>query len=282
MSAPEVLILGGSAAGKTHYAGQLLGRLRHDRQGTLRLQPGGADDLGKFEEVLGCLEEGRAAGHTPGETWTGMKCQLETREGDEVLLAWPDYAGERLASLVDSRVLTPEWRKSVASARAWMLFIRPSTLKLHEDLLSRPTGLAPEHTTSATGQLHGKGWDDRARYVEMLQMFLFAAGQSTYGKVVKPRLTILLSCWDELDEEGTPEKIFRSRLPLLHAFVRGTWSDESWSVWALSSLGRALRPDTRDQDFVTQGPESFGYVIPPGTTDHNPDLTAPVAWLLDI
>ena len=73
MSAPKVLILGGPAAGKTHYAGQLLGRLRHDRQGTLRLQQGGADDLGKFEEVLGCLEEGRAAGHTPGETWTGMK-----------------------------------------------------------------------------------------------------------------------------------------------------------------------------------------------------------------
>ena len=257
MSSPEVLILGGPAAGKTHYAGQLLGRLRHDRQGTLRLQRGGADDLGKFEEVLSCLEEGRAAGHTPGKTWTGMKCQLETREGEEVLLAWPDYAGERLTSLVDSRVLTPEWRTSVASARAWMLFIRPSTLKLHEDLLSRPTGLAPEHTTSVKGQLHGKGWDDRARYVEMLQMFLFAAGQSTYGKVVKPRLTILLSCWDELDEEGTPEKIFQSRLPLLHAFVRGTWSDESWSVWALSSLGRALQPDTRDQDFVHPGPREL-------------------------
>lgn len=65
MSEPDVLVLGGSGAGKTHYAGQLLGRMRHDRQGRLRLRPGGVEDLIKLEEVLACLEEGRAAGHTP-------------------------------------------------------------------------------------------------------------------------------------------------------------------------------------------------------------------------
>jgi Cdc6-like AAA superfamily ATPase len=60
----DVLVLGASGTGKTHYAGQLLGRLRNDREGRLRLRPGGIDDLSKLEEVLLCLEEGRAAGHT--------------------------------------------------------------------------------------------------------------------------------------------------------------------------------------------------------------------------
>lgn len=282
MSTADVLVLGGPATGKTHYAGQLLGRLRHDRTGALCLRPGGADDLGKFDEVLRCLEEGRAAGHTPTETWTGMKCQLITRRCEDVVLEWPDYAGERLVSLVDRRILTAEWRRSISAARAWMLFIRPAILQLHEDLLSRPTGLPPEHTTMHQCDITGTGWDDRARYVEMLQMLLFATGQSTYRRLVSPRLAIILSCWDELDVGSSPEEVFRDRLPLLNAFVSSTWLDDSWSVWALSSLGRALQQDIPDNDFVEQGPEKFGYVISPQTVEKNPDLTAPLAWLLEV
>jgi hypothetical protein len=282
MSTADVLVLGGPSTGKTHYAGQLLGRLRHDRQGRLRLRVGGADDLGKLEEVLACLEEGRAAGHTPAGTWTGIKCHLETRDGTDVLLEWPDYAGERLFSVIDSRLLALEWRNSVHTAQAWMLFIRPSILHLYEDLVSRPTGLPPGHTRSKMKDVGGEGWDDRARYVEMLQMLLFAAGRSTSKLLSLPRLAVVLSCWDELEDAGTPEEVFAKRLPLLYAFVRNTWLEDAWSIWALSSLGRALRPDERDEDFALQGPEKFGFVIPPGSTEHDPDLTAPVAWLLKV
>ena len=280
MSTPNILVLGGSGAGKTHYAGQLLGRLRYDRQGKLRLRPGGVEDLSKLEEVLSCLEEGRAAGHTPAETWTGIRCELVTDDGKNTLLEWPEYAGERLFSIVEQRVLPHEWRTSVNEANGWILFIRPSTLQLQEDLLVRPTGIAPTQTCSQKSSLEGKEWDDRARYVELLQMLVFAARQSTFRKLSMPRLAIVLSCWDELEEAGTPEETFRKRLPLLDAFVRSTWSDRSWSVWGLSSLGRALSQVDRDPEFAAKGPEHFGYVIPPGTTEHNQDITTPVSWLI--
>ena len=124
MSAADVLVLGGPASGKTHYAGQLLGRLRNDRQGILRVRAGGEDDLRQFEEVLACLEEGRSAGHTPGATWTRMKCQLQLREGDDISLEWPDYAGERLESVVVNRELTAEWA-SVDLSRGSMVVLHP-------------------------------------------------------------------------------------------------------------------------------------------------------------
>ena len=143
MSAPYVLVLGGPDTGKTHFAGQLLGRMRHDRQGKLRIRPGGVEDLSTLEEILRCLEEGRAAGHTPAETWTGIRCELETDAGAEVLLEWPEYAGERLFEIVERRLVPDEWRDSIHSATGWLLFIRPSTLKLYEDLLARPTGNTP-------------------------------------------------------------------------------------------------------------------------------------------
>ena len=282
MSAADVLVLGGPAAGKTHYAGQFLGRLRNDRRGILRIRPGGEDDLHKFEEVLARLEEGRAAGHTPAATWTGMTCLLQTSGGSEVSLEWPDYAGERFAAIVDNRELTAEWQASVSSARAWLLFIRLSTLGLHEDLLTRPRDPVSGQAAAETPDLEGTAWDDRARYVEILQMLLFAAGQSTAKPVVAPRLAVVFSCWDELDETGTPEQILRGRLPLLHAFIRSTWADGAWSAWGLSSLERALSQNSRDAEFVKNGPESFGYVIPPGGTDQERDLTAPVAWLLQV
>ena len=283
MSAPDVLVLGGSGAGKTHFAGQFLGRMRHDRQGNLRLRVGGVEDLSKVEEVLACLEEGRAAGHTPAETWTGIRCELETENGTEVVLEWPEYAGERLFAIVEQRHVPDEWRDSIQSAGGWLLFIRPSTLKLFEDLLTRPTHVAPEHSEAQEVRVPGGGWDDRARYVELLQMLLFTAGQSTFRQIKTPKLAIVLSCWDELDEcKNTPESVLAKCLPLVDAFVRSIWRDDAWSVWGLSSLGRPLHQEERDVDFAMHGPENFGYVIRPGCTEQDPDLTAPVAWLLEV
>ena len=282
MRAADVLVLGGPAAGKTHYAGQLLGRLRNDRRGILRVRVGKEGDLHQFEEVLACLEEGRSAGHTPGETWTGMKCQLQLRDRNDIVLEWPEYAGERFASIVDKHRVTAEWEASIEGARAWLLFVRLSTLTIHEDLLTRPVGCASDPAPMDSLSGGAAAWDDRARYVEILQMLLFAARRSTSRTIRAPRLAVVFSCWDELDERGTPEGLFRKRLPLLHAFVRSTWAEDSWSAWGLSSLGRALRPDCRDDEFVRRGPEHFGYVIRPGRTDHDPDLTAPVAWLLQV
>ena len=283
MDGPDVLVLGGSGAGKTHYAGQLLGRMRHDRSGRLRVRRGGVDDLSKLEEVLACLEEGRAAGHTPAETWTGIRCELEADDGTAFLLEWPEYAGERLFAIVDRRTIPDEWRESVRGASGWLLFIRSSTLKLYEDLLVRPTNVEPQHSESPNATVDGAGWDDRARYVELLQMFLFAARRSTSELIEAPRLAVVFSCWDELNGEAiTPEKLLAERLPLLDAFIRSTWQEGSWSVWGLSSLGRALRNEEPDEDFRTHGPQKFGYVLRPGETTQDPDLTSPVAWLLGV
>lgn len=282
MLAPDILVLGGPSAGKTHYAGQLLGRLRRDRQGKLRLRPGGVEDLSKLEEVLSCLEEGRAAGHTPAETWTGIRCELETSTGSQILIEWPEYAGERLIAIIERRVLPAEWRNSISNAKGWILFIRPSNLQVYEDLLERPTGVAPVHTQADECNIDGKGWDDRARYVELLQMLTFAAGRSTFRRTPMPRIAVVLSCLDELDEPGTPEEIFTSRLPMLKAFIRSTWEDDAWSVWGLSSLGRALSQDIQDEEYAKLGPERFGYVVPPGSTEQIDDLTLPVAWLLGV
>lgn len=282
MPKSDVLVLGGSGAGKTHFAGQLLGRMRYDRQGMLRLRQGGVDDLSILEEVLSCLEEGRAAGHTPAATWAGLNCVLETSDQTPFNLEWPEYAGERLFSIVDNRASSQEWRISIKSSGAWLLFIRPTSLQLFEDIFVRPTDASRDPSPMRTNCLPCSGWDDRARYVELLQILLFIKGISTNRQASLPRLAIVLSCWDELETNEKPEVVFEARLPFLYSFVTSTWRPESWSVWGLSSLGRSLKQDVKDDDFARLGPEHFGYVVAPDTTDPNPDLTLPVAWLLQV
>lgn len=282
MSEANVLVLGAYNVGKTHYAGQLLGRLRYNRTGELKLCPGGTDDLNKLDEVLECLEEGRTAGHTPTKTWMGLKCKLETRNGTEISLEWPDYGGERLTSIVERRTIPEDWRKSIGDARSWMLFIRLSVLNLFEDRMNRPVDNSQKVEIAENYQIERTDWDDRAKYVELLQMLLFSTKQSTFNKIIQPRLAVILSCWDELNETRDPEQVFKSRLPILHAFIQSIWSDKSWSVWGLSSLGRSLDAEIKDDEFARCGPENFGYVIPPGSTEQEPDLTAPVAWLLEV
>jgi hypothetical protein len=278
----DVLVLGASGTGKTHYAGQLLGRLRHDRQGLLRLRPGGVDDLSKLEEILSCLEEGRAAGHTPAETWIGIRCELETANGHTISLEWPEYAGERLFSILEQRLLPQDWRDSLKQSTGWLLFVRLNSLQQYQDILDRPTGIIPKLTNSDSLLDGSLGWDDQARYIELLQMLLFATGQSTFQKIFSPRLAVVLSCWDEVKTDETPEIVFADRLPMLNAFIHSNWQESACSIWGLSSLGRSLSQDDQDPDFVAQGPEHFGYVIPSGSSTQNGDLTAPVAWLLEV
>ena len=282
MPVANVLVLGGSGVGKTHYAGQLLGRLRNDRKGKLSLVPGGVDDYSKLEEVLSCLENGRAAGHTSTETWTGTKCKMQTEKGEEILLEWPEYAGERLLSIIERRLISDNWRQSINAAKGWLLLLRPSMLKQPEDLLVRPVGESIPTGSQDPTDIQNSLWADQARYVELLQMLLFASGRSTFSKASAPRLAIVLSCWDELDTNRIPEEELSMRMPLLNAFVGSNWQPQSWSVWGLSSLGKALSQDNSDDEFVMQGPEKFGYVVLPGTPDRNNDLTEPVNWLLKV
>ena len=195
-------------------------------------------------------------------------------------MEWPEYAGERMLSIVDRRLVPPEWRTSIDSAIGWLLFVRPSTLQRYEYLLERPSGVSPQNTDTSSTLISGPDWDDRARYVELLQMLLFIARRSTVRAIPRPRLAIVLSCWDELDTPSTPENVFADRLTLLDAFVRSTWDSDAWSLWGLSSLGRELRSDKPDREYAALGPENFGYVVPPRSTKPINDLTAPIAWLL--
>lgn len=286
MKIPEIILLGGPNSGKTHYAGQLYGRLQRSPQPTLlkvRVNQGTPTNLSALENVLNCLENGNAADHTSTDSWNEILFPLVDNVGNHIDLCWPDYGGEQLLSILKNREVTEGWHKQLEKADGWVLLIRLNDEILYTDALNQLT----QHNGIPNGRSEQcNSWDANAKWIELLQILLHVSVVGTAAPLKSPRLVILLSCYDEILEnnsknaEKKPFEVLAERLPLVATFVESNWEKNSVSIWGLSSLGKKLESNSDDSDFAEYGPEYQGWIINPDGGEQDPDLTKPLAWLL--
>ncbi len=268
-----ILLVGESNVGKTHYGAQFLKRLMV-KACALKMS-GAPTNLEAFTTALSCLTEGKATDHTPANTYVESIWPITDEAGNYAELVWPDYGGEQVRNLVTQRRIPAAWRDRVLGAADWVLLIRLHSLRSEDDLFSRP--LQSFAAAEAQGEAAAYEPSDQARIVELLQMLLYLAQFHLDRPLRKPRLTILLSCWDELEAAELPADILASRLPMLWSFVRSNWT--SPIVIGLSALERALSKTDADQEYAVRGPEEFGYVVLPNGVKDN-DITLPIQRLM--
>jgi hypothetical protein len=269
---PSVAILGGAGTGKTLYGGQLIGRLRQ-RKSALRLVHAPSERT-VFDDVLQRLQEGRTAEHTPTTQYSEEKLPIRNCAGEEIDLVWADYGGEQLDRAVETRLVSRQWQDRLAGAAAWMLFLRLGSLTVYRTDAARLEAVAQKNDAPPPA-----GWDGNALVIELLQILLHAAHLSTAQPLVGPKLLVALSCWDERAGQRKPRDELWATVPAVAAFLDASWRKDACSVWGLSSLGKALRKDVPDADYVEYGPESFGYVIRPDG-ERSSDLSEPLEWLI--
>jgi hypothetical protein len=234
-----------------------------------------------FKDVLDRLAEGLLPEHTSADTYHETELPLETSVGVPLDLAWPDYGGEQIQSITTGRTLSDSWQERIGGSDAWLLFVRPSRVAVPDDIIARR--LAPTNADPADGANPALGPSDQATLIELLQLLLHVRGARTARRLRLPALAVALSAWDEVagaDEAIAPTALLHDRLPLFADFIRANWDPDAHLVLGLSSLGRALDSDRRDDVFIDQGAETQGYVVlPDGRRDG--DLTLPVALLMD-
>lgn len=267
----SILLIGESDVGKTHYGAQLLKRLMKG-DGLLRMN-GQASNLEPFEAALESLNEGRAADHTTFTTYVDSVWPIVDGRQRRATLVWPEYGGEQIKKMIVSRRITVAWEERIRTARAWLMLIRLQQTRVEDDILSRPlASLCGTTIENREIQI-----SDQARLIELIQMLMFVSS-ATERPIDRPRLGVLLTCWDELGLRGSPAEVLESRLPMLAAFIRSNW--HAPVVLGLSALGRSLNPHDRDQEYIDRGPEKFGYVVQ-ADGSQSPDLTIPIELLVD-
>lgn len=270
-SKSSILLIGEFGVGKTHYGAQLLKRLMKG-DGQLRMI-GAASNLEPFEAAMASLNQGMAAGHTATSTYVDSVWPIADDTGREAELIWPDYGGEQVKSMLSSRSVPNAWKARIESTHAWLVLIRLHQIHVSDDVFSRPLSeLRGARTEGAEVNV-----SDQARLIELLQMLMYARGLDNGRPIRTPRLSVLLTCWDELTTTAPPSETLRQQLPLLFEFVTSNWDEPG--IMGVSALERPLYPRDRDAEYAARGPESFGYaVLQDGK--RSPDLTLPVKLLL--
>lgn len=275
-----ILIIGGPNAGKTHFGGQLFGRLNakteHFKITSL------PDDITIFQEVLDNLNDGRSAGHTNVSSHKRLKLEIESASGQNSEFSFPDYGGEQIKTIVNSRRVDKTWAEQIDRSNSWMLFLRVDELQVLEDVVNR--GLPEQEVLKKRTEKKDKMvFSNSAFYIELLQILLYVKKVRTKKRISSPKLIVALSCWDKLpvsDQTKLPEMVFEEKLPGLLSFIREIWNDNAFNTIGLSSVGKDLSIKKSDPEFVKSGPESFGYIITPEGKKEI-DLTLTISYFID-
>ncbi len=256
----NILIIGGPNSGKTHFGGQLYLRFRCDEYNYKISTP--PEDLTIFEEVVDCLYDGRSATHTNVDSHKNISLEVVDSKGYVTSISFPDYGGEQIKQIVDSRQINKLWRNQIQGSNDWMFFIRIDEIAEMEDIVNRPL---PESVSTKNNANTAFKISDNAFFIELLQMLLFAKQVSFKQNITIPNLIVVLSCWDALkvDEETIPAMFLKNKLPLFYEFISNLWDNNNLNIVGLSSTGKTLSDKKSDDEYLNNSPENFGYVILP-------------------
>jgi len=270
-SKKNILIIGASNVGKTHFGGQLYGRLDEQTCSLkLREQP---ESLSVFKEVWEKLNNGLLGAHTPSNQNTKIVFPIEDANGNNIDIVYPDYAGEQILQIVKQRHINPQWVELIKNSDDWILFIRPYLIDPIVDVTTKfydHIGVDNEEEIKTQNQSIEIKDSNPIFFIELLQMFLFIKGVGSSNNN-KTHLTILLSCYDEIDKQ-LPKKYFQEKMPMLYNFINTVWKD-NFNIYGLSSLGQSLTNDKPDEEFAIDGPENRGYFIREDNLEEIGDIT---------
>lgn len=271
----QVLVLGGPSSGKSTFLMQLYGRAA---SGECRLAIRSApESLSAVNDGWKRLQQGLPPAHTPHGTDASLTIATVDHHGHHADITIPDYAGEDLQRMGDAHRISERWRGLASDSDHWVVMTRLSQHPDIPDLISRPVGELASAGPVISNDKDAQTLPLDLLTVELLQVLQHARLQAAVPPDRRLRLTLVLSCWDELDLAGDtkPGEVAYERLALLDSYCRARWGTD-YRVVGLSSQGRALVEDKPDEEFIDYGPHKMGWLVgADGAQD--PDLTKLIA-----
>lgn len=251
----SILIVGHPKSGKTTFITQFFTRVKKRKSSiTLSKTPENIKAITNAEKRLAAGEEPIT---TPAEA--NMELVLPILiDGRNLDLVCPDYGGEQVNDLTGLMEINEKWQELVDCSNRWLLFIRPYQITPEYDLSisSYAEVLKIKSTIFQSPEL-----SSQSKFIELLQTLLYAKKMGTRHPVFVPKLSIVLTCWDELKTENNPNQVLRDKLPLLYHFIETVWDKDAINIFGLSAQEFPLTSQEAKDKYQDELPENFGYMI---------------------
>lgn len=254
--ATQILLIGKPHSGKTTFIGQLCARVDANTS-ALKLYKA-IENRTPIIEATRALANGEEVKTTPTDKSTVINLPLQVGEV-KIDLDCPDYGGEQVNHIVENREVDPKWADSIKQSENWILFIKPSDLTTSYDLSNKT--IKPEVLENGNGNSEEYSVSDQSSFIELLQILLHTKGQDSHFKNSTTKLTIVLTCWDELVNTATPKEELQKILPLFLNFIESNWIQNKVNILGLSSQGGSLKDTELKNKYKEEGSENFGYMI---------------------
>lgn len=254
--ATSILLIGKPHSGKTTFIGQLCARVDANNS-VLKLYKA-IENRTPIIEATRALAKGEEVTTTPTEKSTVISLPLQ--HGDAMIdLNCPDYGGEQVNLIIDNREVDSKWSDAIKQSENWILFIKPTDLTTSYDLSNKT--IKPEILENGNGKSEEYSISDQSSFIELLQILLHTKGQDSHFKNSSTKLTVILTCWDELPNPSNPKQELQKHLPLLLNFIESNWIESKVNFLGLSSQGFSLKDPKNKIKYQEFGSENFGYMI---------------------
>jgi hypothetical protein len=252
-----LLIIGKPHSSKTVFIAQFYSRLQKRKSKLSLYKPVG--DLSAITAAREALANGKEPEATNTERNVNLILPIQFGE-EQIDLVCPDYGGEQINTILTSREVDKKWLNAIKESDNWIFFIRLNNISEQLDL-SKIT-VTEEHIQGNNDVVDIQfSISDQSALIELLQIFLHSKEHDYHFKNSKIKLTVVLTCWDELETEEKPKQVLQKNLPLLLNFIESNWETEILKIIGLSAQGFPLDNLENKEKYQIEGSENFGYLI---------------------
>lgn len=254
----HILIIGKPHSTKTTFLTQFYTKIVTKKSNITLHKP--AENITAIKEAAELLANGEETKPSPTNRNVGLSLSIKYNN-EEIDLYCPDYGGEQINHIINNREIDAKWVAAIKESNNWILFIRPTDLNSGFDLSNNT--INPDALACTNSKNEEYLISDQSAFIELLQIMLHSKGHNNHIKNKRTKLTIALTCWDEIeiDTTVTPREKLNQFLPLLLNFIEANWERETYNIVGLSAQGFRLDISENQEKYQIQGNESFGFLI---------------------
>ena len=251
----SILIVGQPDSGKTTFIAQFLTRVKK-RKSSIKLIKT-PENIKAITNAIKRLSMGEEPVTTPADENVELVLLINV-DGKNIDLVCPDYGGEQVNALIELMEINENWQKLVNSSDRWIHFIRPHEITPEYDL---SISSYDEIETRKSTVFKSPGLSNQSKFIELLQILLHTKNKGVKHLISVPKLSIVLTCWDELKTNKKPVQVLREKLPMFLHFVETVWEKEAFEILGLSAQEFPLKTQEAKDKYINELPENFGYMI---------------------